>query len=92
MGRAPKDRIERQFKFEARQDRTVGLIGIIAFVGIGSIVLLMQGAPFGMVAISALIIVGGALGHSAWDRERRRAEAYKRRADELAGLSGEDRR
>jgi hypothetical protein len=60
------------------------------FVVIGSIVLWLQGVPFGTIAIGALVLIGGAVGYRAWDRERQRADAYKRRADELAGLSGKD--
>lgn len=85
-----EDKIERKFDFEARQDRTVRLIGLIGFVAIGSIVLWFQGMSIGMIAIGALVLISGAVGYRAWDRERRRADAYKRRADELACLSGKD--
>ena len=57
-----EDKIEQQFDFEARQDHTVGLLGLIGFVAIGSIVLWLQGMPFGMIAVGALVLIGGAVG------------------------------
>ena len=82
------DKIEQQFDLEARRDLTVRLIGLIGVVAVGSIVLWLQGMSFVTIAIVALVVISGAVGYRAWDRERRRAEAYKRRAEQLAGSSG----
>jgi hypothetical protein len=79
----PEDKIEKQFEFEAQQDRTVGLIGLIGFIVISSVVLLAGGMPFGLVATGAIILGGGAIGYTSWHRQKRRADAHKRRADDL---------
>ena len=42
----PDDTIEKLYESERQRDHTVGLIGLILFVGIGIICLLMEGVPF----------------------------------------------
>jgi len=78
----PRDAVEEYYEFEKRSDHTVGLIFLIVFFGIGSIVLYNQ-VGFGGVIVALLFacIVWYVAEHA---RERRRADAQKRRADALA--------